>query len=89
MAKAVNRLSAAGVKTAKPGIHVDGDGLMLVVKPSGSATWMLRYQVAGKRRDMGLGRARGLGAVGLAEAREKAAEARRLAGKGMSSACAI
>lgn len=83
MAKKVFRLSAAGVKTANPGIHVDGGGLMLVVKPSGSATWVLRYQLAGKRRDMGLGRARGVGAVGLAEARERAAEARKLAGQGL------
>ena len=37
----------------------------------------------GKRRDMGLGSAKGPGAVGLAEAREKAAEARKLVRAGL------
>ena len=47
---------------------------MLVVKPSGAKSWVLRYQIAGKRRDMGLGP---WPDVSLAMAREKALEARR------------
>ena len=33
----------------------DGDGLMLVVRPSGGAAWVWRYMLAGKRSDMTLG----------------------------------
>ena len=78
MAKKAAGLTALVVRQAGPGTHVDGDGLMLVVRPSGSATWTLRYQLSGRRRDMGLGPARGLGAVTLADARDRAAAARRL-----------
>jgi hypothetical protein len=46
---------------------------MLVVQPGGSRSWVLRYQMAGRRRDMGLGP---YPEIGLARAREKAAEAR-------------
>ncbi|GGJ33002.1 hypothetical protein GCM10011320_45850 [Neoroseomonas lacus] len=52
-------LTALVVRQAGPGTRVDGSGLMLVVQRSGSATWMLRYSIAGRRRDMGLGSARG------------------------------
>ncbi len=47
---------------------------MLVVKPSGAKSWVLRYQLDGRRRDMGLG---SYPEVTLARAREKALEARR------------
>ena len=67
-------LSARKVETAKPGRYTDSRGLMLVVKPSGAKSWVLRYQVAGKRRDMGLGP---WPDVSLAMAREKTLEARR------------
>ena len=33
----------------------DGRGLRLVVRPERRASWILRYQLNGKRRDMGLG----------------------------------
>ena len=78
MPKRAAGLTAQQVRTKDPGIHVDGAGLMLVVKPSGAATWMLRYSIAKRRRDMGLGAARGPNAVSLAEARAKAAELRKL-----------
>ncbi len=48
-------LTAKNVEKAKPGRHADGDGLYLLVKPSGAKTWVLRVQVAGRRRDIGLG----------------------------------
>ena len=50
-------LTDSSVRTAPPGRHGDDTvrGLMLVVKPSGSRSWLLRYQLAGRRRDMGLG----------------------------------
>jgi hypothetical protein len=47
---------------------------MLVVKPSGARSWVLRYQLNGRRRDMGLGP---YPEVTLAIAREKALAARR------------
>jgi integrase len=65
------------VKTVGPGRYSDGavKGLMLVVRDSGSRAWVLRYQVGGRRRDMGLGP---YPEIGLADAREKAFDARRL-----------
>lgn len=67
-------LTVLKVKNAKPGRHVDGRGLCLVVKPSGSRTWVLRMQLNGQRRDYGLGSAYD---VQLADARTAAAELRR------------
>jgi len=43
------------VKNAKAGRHSDGNGLYLLVKPSGAASWVLRVQYQGERRDFGLG----------------------------------
>jgi integrase len=68
-------LNARKVETALPGRHGDGRGLFLYVKPSGARSWVLRYQVAGRRRDLGLGP---FPDVSLAMARERATEARRL-----------
>jgi integrase len=68
-------LSARKVETAKPGRHMDGRGLMLLVKASGARSWVLRYQIDGRRRDMGLG---AWPEVTLAMARERSLDARRL-----------
>lgn len=67
-------LSARKVQTAPPGRHTDGRGLMLVVKEGGARSWVLRYQLNGRRRDMGIGP---YPEVTLAAAREKALAARR------------
>jgi integrase len=48
-------LTAIKVKSAKPGRHGDGEGLYLLVKPTGARSWLLRIQQDGKRRDIGLG----------------------------------
>ena len=72
-------LSARKAETARPGRHGDGRGLFLYVKPSGSRSWVLRYQVQGRRRDLGLGP---YPDVSLAMARERASEARRLIANG-------
>jgi integrase len=69
-------LTARAVETAKPGKYEDGQGLRLVVSETGAKRWVLRVTVAGRRLEMGLG---GFPAVSLAEARDKAAEARKLA----------
>jgi integrase len=70
----VGELTDLGVKRAKEGRHGDGGGLMLVVRASGKRAWLLRYQMNGVRRDMGLG---SYPEIGLKEARQKANEARR------------
>jgi hypothetical protein len=77
--RAVVRLTDLSAKSAKPGRHTDGDGLTLVVSNTGAKKWVLRYQAAGVRRDKGLG---SYPAVGLKEARAKAAEDRRLLAAG-------
>lgn len=51
----MGKLTALSVKNAKPGRHADGDGLYLLVKPTGGKSWLLRVQVDGQRRDIGLG----------------------------------
>jgi integrase len=71
----MGELTELGVKRAKEGRHVDGDGLMLVVRASGKKSWPLRYQKSGIRRDMGLG---SYPEVSLKEARQRTSDARRL-----------
>lgn len=68
------KLSTIQVKNAKPGRHNDGDGLYLLVRPSGSKSWLLRLQVNGRRRDFGLG---SVSKVPLARARVLATEMRQ------------
>jgi Arm DNA-binding domain len=63
----------------KAGRYGDGNGLYLVVDPSGAKRWVLRTVIHGKRRDVGLG---GLRLVSLAEARAKALEYRKMARDG-------
>jgi len=60
---------------SEPGTYEDGDGLRLVVKASGKKSWVLRFQLAGKRREMGLG---GFPDVKLKDARSEAVIQRQL-----------
>jgi len=53
----MGKLTATTVKNAKPGRHADGEGLYLLVKPTGARSWLLRVQFNGSRRDVGLGSA--------------------------------
>jgi integrase len=76
MARQIGILSAMAVnKQTKPGLYADGGGLYLQVTESGAKTWIFRFMMAGKRRDMGLGP---LHTISLAEARQAAAECRKL-----------
>lgn len=76
MARLQNRLSARAVATiAEPGRHADGGGLYLVVARGGSRNWVFLFQRNGKAREMGLG---SVSAVSLAQARQKAAQARQM-----------
>jgi integrase len=63
----------------KPGRYADGNGLYLVVDPSGARRWLLRTVVMGKRTDIGLG---GLRVVSQAEARVEAERLRKIARAG-------
>ena len=74
--KEMGKLTAVAVKAAlaNPGTYQDGEGLFLKVGKTGSASWLLRLQQDGKRRDIGVGSAK---LVTLAEAREKANELRK------------
>ncbi|WP_036283942.1 site-specific integrase [Methylocystis sp. ATCC 49242] len=73
-------LTAIQVRALKePGRYADGNGLYLVVDPSGAKRWLLRTVIQGRRRDIGLG---GVALVSLAEAREKALSYRKLARQG-------
>jgi integrase len=68
------KLSALAVsRAAGPAVLHDGGGLYLRVSTTGSKSWAYRYQIAGRRRDMGIG---GFPDVSLAEARQRAASLR-------------
>lgn len=83
------------ILNATKGRYSDGKGLYLLVKPTGSKSWVLRVQHNGRRRDFGLGSfvAQSIAAdvpihlrksLTLAEAREKARIGRELARAGMN-----
>jgi integrase len=76
MARAIGKLTALAVDKAKRrGYYGDGGGLFLQVSGSGSKSWVFRFKEAGRLREMGLGATH---TIGLAEAREKARECRRM-----------
>lgn len=78
--RSINRLSAMQVARLKvPGYYADGGNLVLQVAPSGSKSWIFRYTLDGKTREMGLG---SVATFTLAEARERAAEQRKLLSDG-------
>lgn len=79
MALTMKAIAAAKAgKTRK--LFGDGAGLYLQVTPGGVKSWVLRYQLNGKRRDMGLG---SVELVGLEEARRAALDARKLCRQGV------
>ena len=76
MARLVEKLTPLAVgKLTKPGYFGDGAGLWLQVSPSGSKSWIFRFTLAGKQREMGLG---AVHTVNLTEARANAKECRQL-----------
>ena len=70
-----NALTALSVRNAGPGRHADGGGLHLLVKEGGARSWVFRFMLNGKSRDIGLGAA-GAGGMSLADARDRAAALR-------------
>jgi integrase len=78
MARNIHRLTDKQVRTATKPL---GDGGGLWVYPKGNArNWVFRYSRSGKQTEMGLG---GYPDVSLAEARQRAAEARALRQQGI------
>jgi integrase len=72
-------LTDTAIRNAKPRSTpyklYDGDGLYLLLKPSGSRLWRFKYQLDGREKLIGLGH---YPEVPLKEARERRDEARRL-----------
>lgn len=89
MAYLAGKLTKNLVRTLGSGRHGDGNGLYLVVDPSGARRWIVRVRVKGQRNrqgkpmrtDFGLG---GADVVTLNVARERALEYRRLAKQGLN-----
>ena len=76
MARGSNKLTAVRVAKLKtPGRYGDGLGLWLQVAEGGTKSWLFRYTRHGKAHQMGLG---ALHTVSLAEARERARQARQV-----------
>lgn len=78
---ASGKLSAALVSNIKkPGTYFDGSGLRLQVTKAGGKTWLFRFQLNNKTREMGLGSFK---TVSLKDARDKAAQAKALLDQGV------
>ena len=74
------KLSARAAATAKLGRHGDGRGLWLAVSETGARKWVFRFTFGGRVTEMGLGNAD----VTLAQARDRASEARKLVAVGVN-----
>ncbi|MCJ2126677.1 tyrosine-type recombinase/integrase [Methylobacterium sp. J-077] len=75
------KLTALGVTRLKtPGMYGDGGGLWLQVSGKGGKSWVFRYTLKGKSREMGLGP---VSTFSLAEARDKALTCRKLTYEGI------
>lgn len=73
--RSLHKLSATQVQKVKePGYYGDGGGLWLQVSPALTKSWIFRFTLAGKAREMGLGP---LHTISLADARERALAARK------------
>jgi integrase len=73
MAREIGKLKALDVSRKSQGYHGDGGGLYLLVGRTGARSWVFRYRVDGRLREMGLGPVH---TIGLAEARQRARECR-------------
>lgn len=81
MAGGLNKLSAMAVQKAKTaGYYGDGGGLWLQISKLGGKSWVFRFTLHGKSREMGLGPVH---TVLLADARAKALEHRKQIAEGL------
>ncbi|MEX3972211.1 tyrosine-type recombinase/integrase [Paraburkholderia caribensis] len=77
----LHRLNALKVaKETAPGYYGDGGGLYLQISNSGSRSWIFRFSLAKRSREMGLG---AVSSVSLAEARALATNCRKLLADGV------
>jgi len=81
MGRSIEKLKAVSLDrlSRKQGLHGDGGGLYLRVSSETARSWVLRYMLDGQAREMGLGP---YPDISLSEARESAADARKLKAKG-------
>lgn len=80
MTRVLNKLTDQKCKAEKkPGLHSDGGGLYLNIKPTGAKSWSFVWRRDGKRSEMGLG---AYPAVGLARARKLATDYREAIAEG-------
>jgi integrase len=81
--RSLNRLSALAIRRARVGMHCDGGGLYLQITANANGalnrSWLYRFTLQGRERQMGLGSVEN---VSLADARAKAADARKLVKEG-------
>jgi len=81
MARLIQQLTEAKIRTLTDiKLHPDGAGLYLQIKPGGARSWIYRFTLNGRTRDMGLG---ALADVSLVKARDKASAARTLVNDGI------
>lgn len=81
MAGGLNKLSAMAVQKAKTaGYYGDGGGLWLQISKLGGKSWVFRFTLHGKSREMGLGPVH---TVSLADARTKALDHRKEIAEGL------
>ena len=77
----MGNLTATGLRNLREaGRFSDGGGLILFRNKSGKASWIVRVQANGRRRDVGIG---SYPDISLADARELAASVRKLAKAGV------
>jgi len=81
MARLIDKLTPLWVsKVKKPGYYGDGGGLWLQVSISGSKSWIFRFTINRRQREMGLG---AVHTVSLAEARTKSRDFRLMLQEGI------
>ena len=75
MARQSHKLTTRAVAAVKlHGLYSDGGGLYLQIARGGSKSWVYRFMLRRRSRDMGLG---GIDVVSLSVGRERALEARK------------
>jgi integrase len=76
VARERNRLTALDVRQmSTTGLYPDGSGLYLQIGPTGTKSWILKFQLNGRSRAMGLG---SLHVTSLSQARDARDDAHRL-----------
>jgi hypothetical protein len=81
MGRTIARLKALQVgKVKRPGMYPDGGGRYLQVSDARAKSWIYRFTLRGRAREMGLG---SLSAISLLDARNKASFCRRQCQQGL------